>query len=145
MEKHYSVFKTVERSSSQHKDRILRGIFFYYCVDYEKGIPDWAKWPLEAYCKNTIRESRDHYDLTSLVQVWRREEAYQDKLSRCHMFKTRWFIHQCTEDGILVPSKLELKQAVEWARERANQGRIAELKQGKDGAKVKAEYLAQLG
>ena len=101
--KYYGVFRFVAKKD-EHKNEMLWKII---CQEKHNQ-------PIKSM--NSVRQlatSRNDEALQSFISAWRTQARIDAKTSRCTIFKTKYIIHECDENGIFVPSKKELKEAHE--------------------------------
>ena len=104
----YGIFKLTAKYS-EHKAELLYRIFREFLI----------QTPDNAYCMKALgsssglAESKNDMILKSSLFAWKERQKYEDALSRSHVYSTKYFIHQCDENGKFLPSKRELKQALE--------------------------------
>ena len=104
--KNYAVFKVTAKSSPRTalKEKKLQAV--RDAVRDEHGYH-----PLCRCLGKTISDRRDDPQLLAYLGMCRREEAYEE--SRCldHTYVTRFYIHECYQDGWLKPNGRELREA----------------------------------
>ena len=101
--KYYGVF-SVTAQGKRFKEVLLRQIYYRFilgAVDYDK----------KAMNPNSLGKTARDEHLKDFAASWRAAKAYDRKYQRCHSFSTKYFIHQCDKNGILIPSKKELEEA----------------------------------
>lgn len=104
----YGIFKLTSRYS-EHKQELLYRIFREFLIQ----TPDRASCMMALGSGSGLAESKDDLTLKSSLHAWKEYQKQQSTLSRSHFYSTKYFIHQCDENGKFLPSKRELKQALE--------------------------------
>ena len=62
---------------------------------------------------SVVFDSRTGNDIKCAIIHKRQMYEYDRKYSRCHRFKTKYFIHETYKNGLLKPSKKELEAVAE--------------------------------
>ena len=73
-----------------------------------------------------VWEDRFCYEIKATLQSMRDAYNYDRKLSRCHRFKTVYFIHETDKDGWFLPNKKETEAAMKLLEERKRKTEEAE-------------------
>lgn len=101
--KYYGVFHFTAKVGS-HKEHILSDIYF-------KFIKGENQHELEALNKTRLATSRSDENLKMFLTSWRDKYKQERALSLSHIYSTKYLIHECDENGIWKPTKMELEEA----------------------------------
>ena len=104
--KYYGVFHFTAQSWA-HKEHLL-GLIYYGLIKND----DSRNHELIAMNKNNLAKSRSDERLKQFAANWRNWYNEDRKRSLCHMFSSRYVIHQCDENGLYIPSKKEIADAI---------------------------------
>ena len=135
MNKHYGVFGICVRGyhASNFRNQILSCICHLYFFETPHGSlnadrvftdkDEAAQW---------ARSSREHY-------------AWSSKYSRSKEWSTRFFVHECREDGQWLPTKKDISDAVAYAKTHIDLKRVtAQDAEGPLKPEYAAEFAAEL-
>lgn len=128
----YGIFRSSARFN-KNKEEFLYGIFLRFCLTSEEHIHS-----LIAENKHSLVTDKNDLSLKSLLFDYRNRQRQQNSLSRSHYYSTKFFIHKCDENGLILPSKKELQNACFVAIEMLSYETVSKLI---DENKIKQEYL----
>ena len=106
--KYFGLFSFCAREG-YHKSFILRLIYDNFVKHNESLI----NHDLIAINKTQLANSRSDERLKQFAASWRNWYHEDRKRSLCHMFSTKYIIHRCDENGLYIPSKKEITEAIE--------------------------------
>ena len=106
--KYYGLFSFCARGGD-HKNFILRLIYDNFVKPNDTHI----NLDLIAMNKTQLAHSRSDERLKQFAAGWRNWYHEDRKRSLCHMFSTKYIIHRCDENGLYIPSKKEIAEAIE--------------------------------
>lgn len=99
---YYGIFKFCD--SGILKDKFLKAV--------KDAFIDKKTAPEEnMYFKAVGEVTQDRLVLARKICDIRLHQRREDRLSRSHEVRVKWFIHKCDENGILIPTAKELKDA----------------------------------
>lgn len=99
---YYGIFKFCDNGIL--KDKFLKAV--------KDAFIDKKTAPEEnMYFKAVGKVAQDRLVLARKICDIRLNQRREDRLSRSYEFHVKWFIHRCDENGILIPTAKELKDA----------------------------------
>lgn len=110
MDKYYGIFKVCV-DSREGKDA-LRNKKTRLFADYLEDVKKERQLVFSSFYRSEkVFEDRSGNEIKCALIRLRQLEAYDDKFSLCHRYKTRYFVHETDEYGWLKLSKKETAEA----------------------------------
>lgn len=128
----YGIFRICAKYK-KHKEEFLYGIFLRFCLASEEHIHS-----LIAHNAKNLAADKNDLGLKSFLYACRDYQKQQSRLSLSHTFTTKYIIHKCDENGLVIPSKKELEDACITAMNMLSYEAISDLIAKN---KIKQEYL----
>jgi len=111
MQKYYGIFDVCYDTRSKGNDRVKKLWMVRHVL--EKGKND-EPYPLFFETSKHIYTDRSGDDIKRDIYNARRMYEYGRQYSRCHRFKTKYFIHETDSYGVYKPTKKEIAEAAEY-------------------------------
>lgn len=109
--KYYGVYRFTAKAWA-HKEHLLSMIYYEF-IKNDQNSSDFV-----AMNKTQLANSRKDENLKAFLQSWRGWYKYDRQTARCHIFSTKFMIHECDKDGVWIPTKKELEDAKNFMENR---------------------------
>lgn len=106
--KFWGLYKFTVKSRQILKKEIGREIYNYFC---KKDSDPFDAFFLTAYQKTMTSDLKDE-TFKTICQNWRTLQKKDEALSRSHRFTTIFVVHKCDANGLWIPTKKEIENAM---------------------------------